>query len=67
MVTILLHNTVRMCTHMDVPHRSAGFVEECPVSVAVHSFAGETIIIALCRDLKLRLWSCQVGNVGMRW
>ena len=39
--------------------RSTGFVEECPVSVTVHSFAGETVVMVLCRDLKLRLWSCQ--------
>lgn len=43
-------------------HRSTGFVEECPVSVSVHSFAGETVVMALCRDLKLRLWSCQVSR-----
>ena len=34
--------------------------EDAPVSVALHVFDGMEIALALCRDLYLRVWSCQV-------
>ena len=30
--------------------------------MVMHMFAGETVVIALCRDLTLKLWSCQVSK-----
>ena len=42
--------------------RGSGEVEDAPVSVVMHMFAGETVVIALCRDLALKLWSCQVSR-----
>jgi hypothetical protein len=34
--------------------------EDAPVSMALHLFDGMEIILALCKDLNLRIWSCQV-------
>ena len=44
------------------PFRGGGEVEDAPVSVVMHVFAGETVVIAVCRDLTLKLWSCQVSR-----
>ena len=35
--------------------------EDAPVSMALHLFDGMEIILALCKDLNLRIWSCQVS------
>ena len=34
--------------------------EDAPVSIALHVFDGMEIALVLCRDLYLRVWSCQV-------
>ena len=34
--------------------------EDAPVSMALHLFDGMEIVLALCKDLNLRIWSCQV-------
>lgn len=42
--------------------RGAGPTEDAPVSVAMHSFGGNMVVLALCRDMHLRLWATEVGN-----
>ena len=37
-----------------------GEADDAPVSMALHLFDGMEIILALCKDLNLRIWSCQV-------
>ena len=39
-----------------------GEAEDAPVSMALHLFDGMEIILALCKDLNLRVWSCQVSG-----
>ena len=34
--------------------------EDAPVSITLHLFDGMEIALVLCRDLNLRIWSCQV-------
>ena len=34
--------------------------EDAPVSILLHVFGGQPVVIALCADLNLRLWSVQV-------
>ena len=41
---------------------SGGEAEDAPVSMALHLFDGMEIILAFCKDLNLRIWSCQVGK-----
>ena len=40
----------------------SGEAEDAPISMALHLFDGMEIILALCKDLNLRIWSCQVGE-----
>ena len=40
-----------------------GAAEDAPVSVLLHMFEGQAVVVALCADLNLRLWSVQVGVV----
>ena len=40
--------------------RGGGVAEDAPVSVAMHSFGGNVVVLALCRDVHLRLWATEV-------
>ena len=42
--------------------RGAGEVEDAPVSVAMQSFGGNMVVLALCRDIHLRLWATEVST-----
>ena len=42
-----------------------GEAEDAPVSMTLHLFDGMEIILALCKDLNLRIWSCQVNGGGV--
>ena len=51
-----------------------GAAEDAPVSLLLHMFEGQAVVVALCADLNLRLWSVQVGvvctcsvQVGVVW
>lgn len=33
------------------------------MSVAIHPYGKQMCVFALCRDLKLRIWSCQVLEI----
>lgn len=44
--------------------RGGGVSEDAPVSVLLHVFAGQEVVVALCADLKLRFWSIQVRARG---
>lgn len=35
--------------------------DRAPLSLDIHSFNGEVVVLSLCYDLSLRLWSPQVG------
>ena len=34
--------------------------EDAPVNVSMHSFGGNVVVLALCRDVHLRLWATEV-------
>lgn len=34
--------------------------EDAPVNVSIHSFGGNVVVLALCRDVHLRLWATEV-------
>lgn len=35
------------------------------MSVGIHPYGKQMCVFALCRDLKLRIWSCQVLEISM--
>ena len=35
------------------------------MSVGIHPYGKQMCVFALCRDLKLRIWSCQVLEIHM--
>ena len=40
--------------------RGGGVAEDAPVNVSMHSFGGNVVVLALCRDVHLRLWATEV-------
>ncbi len=36
--------------------------EDAPVSLVLHSFGGDTVILALCRGLHLKVWTVDVSG-----
>ena len=40
--------------------RGSGEAEDAPVSLALHTFGGEAVAIALCKGPQLKVWSIQV-------
>ncbi|CAI8058616.1 Nuclear pore complex protein Nup160, partial [Geodia barretti] len=45
--------------------RGAGPAEDCPMSIVMHSFGGNTVVLALCRDIHLRLWAAEPAECIM--
>ena len=45
---------------LPVMGRGGGLSEDAPSSVLLHVFDGQVVVISLCFDLNLRLWSAQV-------
>ena len=48
-----------MYVHVHTP-RGSGDAVDAPVSLALHNFGMNVIVLALCRDVHLRLWSVEV-------
>jgi hypothetical protein len=47
---------------LPVVGRGGGPAEDAPLSLILHLFEGQPVVIAVCADLNLRLWSVQVGK-----
>ena len=47
---------------LPVMGRGVAGAEDAPVSLLLHSFTGQGVVIALCADLHLRFWSEQVRD-----
>jgi nuclear pore complex protein Nup160 len=45
--------------------RGGGPAEDAPVSVSLHSFSGNVVVLALCRDIHLRLWATEPAECIM--
>ena len=43
--------------------RGGGPAEDAPDIVAMHNFGGNMVVLALCRDVNLRLWATEVSLV----
>ena len=43
--------------------RGSGPAEDAPDNVALHNFGGNMVVLALCRDVHLRLWATEVSLV----
>ena len=44
---------------------SGASTDSACVSLALHAFGeGEVVVLAACKDARLRLWSCEVRTVG---
>ena len=37
--------------------------EDAPVSLFMHSFGGNLVVLALCQDVHLRLWATEVTDL----
>jgi hypothetical protein len=45
--------------------RGGGPAEDAPVSVSMHNFGGNVVVLALCRDIHLRLWATESAECIM--
>ena len=58
-VYIYIYNIHTHNVHVIV-YRGGKVADDAPVSVSMHSFGGNVVVLALCRDVQLRLWAAEV-------
>ena len=47
-------------TLMPVMVKGSGEAEDAPVSLVLHTFGGEAVVVALCRGPQLKVWTVEV-------
>ena len=58
-IHIYIYNIHTHNVHVIV-YRGGKVADDAPVSVSMHSFGGNVVVLALCRDVQLRLWAAEV-------
>lgn len=50
-----------LSSFLPIVGRGGGVSETTPTSLLLHVFEGQVVVIALCADLNLRVWSVEVS------